>query len=213
MARGRPAIWSTLLGLPFIGVGAAIYVMGMMFLLAFTLPLVVIGAFVIVVGFYVQFVAPSSPTFRQDEELIETRRPRYRIAAVKVALSSPFFVGAPFLLFFTLAPYVWPALMFFSGLFFFFSGYATYCRNLLTTYYLTDQRVISVYQFLSMDRKEIPLDKVRVIQEQKSIWETFFRLGNVKVATGGGQELQIAMSHLPNASGFAETLRNLSVTK
>lgn len=213
MSRGRPGLWSTLVAVPFVAAGAAAYYVSMAFLLAFGLPLVVLGVFVLVVGWYVKSVAPSPPEFREDEELVETRRPRYRIAAVKVALSAPFFIGAPFLLFFTLAPYLWPTLLMFGGLFFFFSGYADYCRNLLTMYYLTDQRIISVYRFLSIDRKEIPLEKVRLIRERKSIWETFLKLGNVQVVTGGTQDLQVRVRHIPDPTPFAEEIRNRSAAK
>lgn len=212
MARGRPALWSTVVAIPFVAAGAAAYFVSMTFLLAFGLPFLMLGAFVLIVGLYVKSVAPSSPEFREDEELIETRRPRYRIAAVKVALSAPLFLGAPILLFFTVAPYLWPTLLMFGGLFFFVSGYADYCRNLLTMYYLTDQRVISVYRFLSIDRKEIPLTKVRLIRERKSIWETLLKLGNVQVATGGTQSLQIRIRHIPDPTPFADEIRNLSAS-
>lgn len=208
--RGRPLFWSLLLALPFVAGGGAILFIGITVLTAFALPLFLLGGFVIIVGLYVRSAARESPTFREDEEVIDTRRPRYRVAAFKVALSMPFFLGAPVILLFTVMPYLWPTLLFFGGLFFFFSGFTTYCRNILTTYYLTDQRIISVYRFLSMDRKEIPLDRIRVIQERKSVWEMLLRLGNVLVATGGTETLQINVRHIPDPSPFAEELRNRS---
>lgn len=210
MVWRRPVLISTLLAIPFILVGGVIQILGIALLVAFSIPLVLLGVFLIGVGVYTRLAAQSDPTFREDEELLETRRPRFRVAGLKVALSVPFFLAAPVLLFFTVLPLVWPFVFFFGALFFFFSGFTTYCRNILTTYYLTDQRIISVYRFISVDRKEIPLDRVKVIKEGRSVWETILGLGNVLAATGGTETLQITVRHVSDPSPFAEELRKRS---
>lgn len=206
----RPVVISGLLALPFVLAGGVIQIIGLAFLIAFSVPLILLGLFVIAVGIYVRLASQSAPTFREEEEVLETRRPRFRVAALKVGLSVPFFLAAPVVLFFTVVPLMWPFLLFFGALFFFFSGFTTYCRNMLTTYYLTDQRIISVYRFISVDRKEIPLDRVKVIKEGRSVWETILGLGNVLAATGGTETLQIKVRHVGDPAPFAEKLRERS---
>lgn len=206
MARGHPAIWSTLLGLPIAGGGLWLHLRGG-HLSSWGLPFVVLGGFVVAVGIYVQFVAPAPPALRDDEELLETRHPRQRAAAVLVILSTPFPLVAGYLLFLTRLPYVYPTLAFFAGLLLFSLGVLTYWRNTLTTYYLTDRRVISAYRFVSLDRTEIPLGKVRVIQERRSVPEALAGLGSVRVAAGSGGGLEVVVGNVRDPGSFAERLR------
>lgn len=209
MARGRPALWSSLLGLPIAGAGLWLHFRGGA-LSSWGLPFVALGGFVIAVGVYVRFAAPAPPTLEEDEELVETRYPRQRAAAVKVILSTPFPLVAAFLLFFTRLPYVYPTAAFFVGLLLFSTGVLTYWRNTLTTYYLTDRRVISAYRFVSLNRTEIPLDRIRVIQERRSVVESLVGLGSVRVAAGSGGGLEIVTGNVRDPGPFADRVRELA---
>lgn len=148
MARGLPAVWSSLLGAPFVLGGGFLYLAnethpypGMV-----GLPFVLFGAFVVGVGVYIHLVAaPDPPTLRDGEEIIDTRHPTQRVAQVKVGISVPFLLSAMYLLFFSMVPYVYPSVGFLVGLYFFSTGIHTYWTNSLTTYYLTNQRVIREY--------------------------------------------------------------------
>lgn len=82
--------------------------------------------------------------------------------------------------------YVYPTVAFFLGLYLYSSGLLSFWQNALTTFYLTDQRLISVFRFLTLTRKEIALPNVQMIQERKSVWEIRVGLGNVRVAAEVG---------------------------
>jgi hypothetical protein len=55
----------------------------------------------------------------------------------------------------------------------------------------------------------VPLDKVRTVEEQKSIWEVLVGLGNVRVASGGGGGLEITVRNIYRPTAFADEVRNL----
>jgi len=222
MARGHPGIISTLLSLPFILSGAYAYLFssGSIQIPGTSIAqsdiqliggsLVAFGIFIFGIGLYVQFAAPSSPTLQSSESVVDERKPSQRVAVSKTLLSVPFFVVTVYLLFNTIVPYIYPTGSFVVGLYFFSSGVKTYWVNTLTLYIITSRRVISEYRFISLRRQEIPLNKVRGIEERKSILETLAGLGNIWVASGGGGgSVRVNMKNIKESSQFASRLREL----
>lgn len=212
MARGIPAFWSVLFGAPFAIAGAYIKVndpsvhvhpdVG--------LPILGFGMFVIAFGLYIQFIAaPAPPNMREDEEVVTTRNPAQRAAIVKSLCGFALLLGAGYQLFFTFVPYVYPTVVFVLGLYLFSTGIHTYWMNTLTTYYVTTHRLIKEYRFISLVKQEIPLEKVRGVQERKSIFEAIVGLGNVRVASGGGGSLEIVVRNIYSTTKFADEIRNL----
>lgn len=206
MARGLPAVWSVLLGLPLLAGGVALRSADR-YLQSFGEPVAVLGGFVIVIGLVVQFIHPDPPTFQEGEEVIETKNPNQRPSILKGSLSLPFFAGAAYLLYLTNLPYVYPTVAFFLGLYLYSSGLLNFWKNALTTFYLTDQRLISVFRFMTLDRKEIALPNVQMIQERKTIWEKLVGLGNIRVAAGVG-DLEIVAGNIRDPTPFADEIRN-----
>lgn len=199
-----------MLAIPFVQVSIYLYVVDTRFPSVLAVPIFVFGAFIFLGGVYVQYVAPVEPKFREDEELIDTRHPTQRVALSKIVLSGPFLATTVYLLIGTKVPYMYPTATFLVWLYLFSSGLRTYWANTLTTYYVTDRRVIRSYRFISQNRQEIPLDKIRGIQERKSVLEVLAGLGNIQVASGpGGEALTIVMRHIENSNEFADELRNL----
>jgi len=209
MTRGKPAIWSSILGLPFVLTGAWLYLGQVEFPPIMGLPFAFFGLFIIVVGVYIHAVGPSTPRLQDDEEVIEKRHPTQRVAMVKIGVGLPLLVVTVFLLFFTRLPYVYPTLTLLLGLYVFSTGLYTYWTNTLTSYYVTTERIIKEYRFMSLVRREIPHSKVRGVQERKSITESLVGLGNVRVASGGGKSLEIVMANMEASGGFADSIRNL----
>jgi len=222
MARGYPGIVSALISLPFLLTGVYTYLFPHN---SFQIPgatvsqsdvqliggsLLAFGIFIFGVGLYIQFVAPSSPTLQSSERIVDRRMPSQRVAFSKALLSVPFFAVTLYLLFNTVVPYMYPTGSFVAGLYFFSSGIKTYWVNTLTLYVITSNRIISEYRFISLRRQEIPLSKIRGIEERKSILETFAGLGNIWVASGGGGgSVRVNMKNIEKSSQFASRLREL----
>jgi divalent metal cation (Fe/Co/Zn/Cd) transporter len=212
MARGLPAVWSSILGGPFLLGGLGVYVelfevnvppdVG--------LPVLVFGLFVIALGVYVHVVAaPDEPTMRDGERVVETRNPANRAAMAKTVFGFGALLVAAYLLFFTFEPYVYPTAAFVVGLYLFSTGLYTYWTNTLTTYYVTTQRLIKEYRFVSLVRQEVPFEKVRGVEERRSVWEALVGLGNVRVASGGGGTLEIVIRNIYSSTDFADEIRGM----
>lgn len=223
MSRGRAAIWSTILSLPFVVLGAYLYLIPELNLkLPGTtvpasdlqlvgVPMMIFGIFIIVIGIYIQFTGPSEPSFREGETLVDTRIPSQRVAISQIAIGLPILGVAGYLLLFTRSPYLYPTLTFLVGLFFYSRGLKTYWVNTLTTYYVTTNRVISIYRFISLRRQEIPLNKIRGIEERKSILETIVGLGNIRIASGGGGgSVQLNIRNIEKSTSFADDIRTMT---
>lgn len=210
MARGKPALWSALLGVPFVSAGAWLYMAQAEYPPSVGLPFIVFGGFVVLIGIYTQVVvAPDAPRMRDGEDVVATRHPTQRVATAKIAIGFPLLVLTVYLLYFTYLPYVYPTASLVVGLFFFSTGMYTYWVNSLTTYYITTDRVLREYRFLSLVRQELPLSKVRGVQERKSPTEALVGLGNVQVASGDGGSLKLRMTNIEHSSKFADRLREL----
>ena len=210
MARGLPAVWSAIFSAPFVIGGAHVYIedpsptvpaqVG--------LPIIGFGLFIVILGLYIHFVAsPDAPTMGENEHVIDTRMPAQRAAVAKAVIGFAVLLVAGYYLFFTLQPYVYPTVTFIGGLYLFSTGLFTYWTNTLTTYYVTNQRVIKEYRFISLVRRELPFKKVRGVEQRKSIWEAFVGLGNVRVASGGDVSLEIVVSNIYASSSFADEIR------
>lgn len=209
MARGKPGLWSAVLGLPFILAGGWLYVGQSDYPPVIGLPFVAFGLFIIIVGLYVHLVSPSAPRLGDDEVLVEKRHPTQRVALVKIGAGFPLLGLTVYYLFFTFHPYVYPTLTLVIGLYLFSTGLQTYWTNSLTTYYVTTDRVIKEYRLLSLVRQEIPREKIRGVQERKSATEALVGLGNVLVASGGGRSLRVTMRNMEESEEFADSIRNL----
>lgn len=209
MAASKPGLWSALLGLPFVGAGAWLYAGQTQYPDTTGVPFVFFGLFVCLTGLYVQLIGrPESPGMQEGEEIVATRHPTQRVALVKLVGSIPFLVATVYLLYFTQVPYVYPTVSLLVGLFLFSTGLYRYWSNLLTTYYVTTERIIKEYRFFALRRDELPLDKVRGVQERKSVTELMVGLGNVRVASGGGRSLEIVMQNMGRPEQFAAEIRN-----
>lgn len=209
MARGMPALWSAISGFPFVVAGAWLYLGQSEYPPIVGLPFVAFGLFVITVGAYVHTVSPNQLRIGDDEAILETRHPTQRVAVVKIAIGLPLLVMTIYLLYFTRVPYVYPTASLITGLYFFSVGLYTYWTNSLTTYYLTSNRVVKEYRFLSLVRQELPREKIRGVQERKSFTETIVGLGNVMVASGGGRSLEVRMHNMDDSESFADSVREV----
>lgn len=211
MARGLPVVWSSILGLPFVLAGGYVSIRGNELNVPpdVGVPMIVFGVFVIAVGAYIHFIAaPDPPTMRAGEEVVDTRNPAQRAAMAKAFVGFVVLLVAGYLFFLTFYPYVYPTVAFLVGLYLLSSGLYSYWTNTLTTYYVTNQRLIKEYRFISLVRSEVPFKKVRGVEERRSIWETLVGLGNVRVASGGGGALEIVIRNIYSPTEFADEIRD-----
>ena len=211
MSRGLPGVWSTLLSIPFLVGGGYIYFGETPYPELLGVPLMVFSGFILVMGWYIHLVAaPPAPTLRDGEEIIDTRHPTQKAALIKVVLGVPFIAIAGYLLFGTTVPYLYPMLAFVAGLYLFSTGILTYWTNSLTTYYITNERVMSEFRLLSLVRKEVPMEKIRAVRESKSPIEALVGVGNIRVSSGGGAGMEITVRNVDSVTEFADRLRQLT---
>lgn len=206
MARGLPALWSALVSLPFFVAAGLLYTNESVHPLGFA-PFLGFGAFVLIVGIYVHVVAaPTPPRTRDGERVMDSRHPSQRVPLVRVLAGTPFLGAGAVLLFGTRMPYVYPTLALAAGLWLFSTGIHQYWVNSLTTYVITTERLVRVYRFLSLVQSDIPFEKVRVVEERRSLIENLVGLGNVRAASGAGG-LSITVRHIGDPEGFAHRIR------
>ena len=74
---------------------------------------------------------------------------------------------------------------------------------------MTSRRLIKEYRFISLVREEVPFKKVRGVEERRSVWETLVGLGNVRVASGGGDTLEVIVNNIYTPTEFADQVRSL----
>ncbi|MCH7606097.1 MAG: PH domain-containing protein [Chloroflexi bacterium] len=172
--------------------------------------ILVIGGCLGVIGLYMSLagVAPSPPLVPGEEELV-MRHPTMKPAYARMVMSLPFFLGAGYMVLFTLLPYVYPFVLFVIGMYLFFKGTLRYLRNLHITYTVTDRRVIHMYRFLWLSTKEIPVSRIISIAEARNFFEILTGRGSVVVASGIGERQVIRIEEISDPGPVAEALRGL----
>ena len=185
MARGAPRLWGLGLGLPTIlgGLFALLSGGGNGVPSGVGYPFVVLGVMAVLVGTYVDRVAPDE----LEVEPVETFEPSQLGAYLLGGASLVPLVVTLHLLFNTLVPYVWPTLAFTVFVFLFVKALVRYWQNSLTTYYVTkDRRIISEYRFLSLHRASVGVESVESVVREQSALETLTGLGSVVVRSASG---------------------------
>ncbi|WP_079990761.1 PH domain-containing protein [Haloarcula sp. CBA1127] len=218
MARGLPAVWGSIFGGPMIASGIYFY------WFAATYPLVPsqpetppsvglitmgFGLFITGMGVYVHSVAaPEALQLRDGEHIVEDRKPAQRNALAEAGIAVPILGLGGYLLYVTQRPLYQPTLVLAGGLFLFSRGLYRYWQNTLTTYFLTNQRVVEEYRFVSLLRNEVPLQKVRGVEEYRSVWDSLFGLGNVAVRSGASGGLTISINQVYEPAEFGDLVRS-----
>lgn len=172
--------------------------------------ILVIGGSLGTIGLYMSLagIAPSPPLVPGEAELV-MRHPTMKPAYARMMMSIPFFLGAGYMVLFTLLPYVYPFILFVIGMYLFFKGAMRYLRNLHITYTVTDRRVIHMYRFLWLNTKEIPVSRIVSISEARSLFEILSGRGSVIVASGIGERQVIRIEEISDPGPVAEALRGL----
>jgi hypothetical protein len=181
MARGAPRAWGVLLGTPSVGGGVYALLVGTGAPAAIGYPLILFGTAAILIGGYVATVSPEAV----DVDPIEEFTPSQLGAYLTGGTSLPFLIATLYLLYGTRVPYVWPTLAFLAFVVLFVKGSVRYWQNTLTTYYVTDDRIVSEYRFLSLKRSSINHDDVTNVSRRQSLTETLTGLGTVEITVAG----------------------------
>ncbi|MFQ3294307.1 MAG: hypothetical protein ACI9PP_001607 [Halobacteriales archaeon] len=184
MARGKPAMWGIAVGGPITGLGVYTAVAAPDLPNSLATPFILLGIFVILLGFYVRWMAPEMKTF--DERVLATFHPNQLAAKAFLLIGGGFFLVTIYLLFGTYLPYVYPTLSFSGVLFFTLTGLVRYWRNSLTTYYVTTERITSEYRFLSLQRTSVSIEDISAVGRKHSVVESLVGLGTVGISAGGG---------------------------
>ena len=146
-------------------------------------------------------------TLVEGEQFMVSRHPTMKPAFARMTMSIPVFAGAWWLFEFTLTPYVFPFALFVVAMYIFFKGVMRYLRNLHITYTVTDRRVVQQYQFMWLNTKEIPANRIISISEARSFFEIITGRGSVVVSSGIGERQTVRIEDITDPGPIAESIR------
>jgi hypothetical protein len=181
-----PAVWSTVIALPFLLVGIDQYLK----LLSLSVPNVVadatlaVGGLIMLIGTYVHFVA--APEFRptSGEHVEDQDNPKTPFVKVKSIIGLALLSLSGYWFFYTEIPYVYPTAALVVGAFLFTTGIWRYWINTLTTYYLTNQRIAIESRFLGKETSSILFEKVKKTTVSRPFYLQVFGLGDITLDSG-----------------------------
>ena len=196
------------LGLPFFLMGAfGITLTDLSDLSLIFLAILILGAAIVLIGFYGSVLTRPNPTLMPDEHIQELRHPSMKPAMARIAMSVPFFLAAGYMMAFTYLPYVFPFAIFLVGLFLYLRGVIRYWINHHTIYYVTNRRVAHAYKFLWLDTTEIPVGSINAISETRNFIEMLTGRGSVMVASGISDRHTVRMQEIDNPGPVAQAIR------
>lgn len=168
------------------------------------------GGLALITGAYLSFVVKfPAPALIAGEDVLAARNPTMKPAIARILMSVPFFLASGYLFAFTVTPYVYAFVPFMVGLMVFSRGAYRYWVNHCTTYYVTDRRIIHMYQFGWLHTTEIPVARIISISESRSFFEVLTGRGSVLVASGIGSGQKIRIEDIDNPAPVAEAIRGL----
>ena len=173
---------------------------------------IAIGTLLVLVGIYLSVLSRPKLNLVWGEKLMILRHPSLKPAFAQIIMSIPLFLLAGGLLALTEYPYVFPFVPFMVAVFLYFQGVVRYWINNHTTYYVTDRRAAQVYQFVSLDIKEIPIDSINSISETRSFIEMITGRGSVVAASGVSESHKVRMREIDNPDQVAHVLRGTMST-
>ena len=168
------------------------------------------GGLALVTGAYLSFVVKfPAPALIAGEDVLASRNPTMKPAFARILMSIPFFLVSGYLLMYTVTPYVYAFVPFMIGLVVFSRGAYRYWVNHCTTYYVTDRRIIHMYQFGWLHTTEIPVARIISISESRSFFEVLTGRGSILVASGIGSGQKIRMEDIDSPGPVADAIRGL----
>ncbi|MDA1258183.1 MAG: PH domain-containing protein [Chloroflexi bacterium] len=171
--------------------------------------LIAVAALLGSTGLYMTLVViQPSPRLVDGESVFVVRSPTMKPAYARLTISIPFLITAWYLSEFTFSPYVYPFAAMLVGLFFFFSGAYRYWINQRTAYYVTNRRVVRIYEFLWLHTTEIPVSRIVSISESRGFFEMLTGRGSVIVASGIGARQTVRLSDIDDPGEVADALRS-----
>lgn len=210
MSRGLPHLVGALVGGPLTLVGGYVYAVETPAPKEIGLTLALFGILVVLTGGYVYRASPAPIDFGTNEQVITTVDPNQLVAVLRLAFGGAVLLVSGFLLFATQLPYVYPTLVFALGFAILLTGLVRYWKNTLTTHYVTTQRIVSEYRFVSLNRQIIQIDDVIGVSHTQSVLESLVGYGSVLVSSGGGNPSasQIVFNNIANPREAVSALQN-----
>jgi hypothetical protein len=210
MSRGYPHIVGGLIGGAFTLTGGYLYTVETPAPSAIGLPLTLFGLLVIITGWYVHRTSPAPIDLGTSEEVLMTVEPNQLVSTIRLSIGCLILLVAGYLLFGTQVPYVYPTLTFVIGFAVLLAGLVRYWKNTLTTHYVTTQRVVSEYRFISLDRQIMQIDDIIGVNHRQSLVESLVGYGSVLISSGGGNPSasQIVFSNVANPGEAVSGLQN-----
>lgn len=194
-------LWGVLLGAPLLALGAWMHQTAGTLPAGTGYPFVVLGVFAIALGAYVTYAAPESESYNT----VVVFEPTNLLAYAYAVFSFASLAVTLYLLYGTEVPYLWPGLAFLVFLVGYLKALFLLFKNMLTTYYVTPDRLISEYRFLSLTRTSFEHEDVTNVTRRQSALETLLGLGTVRVSVPSGT---ITLDNLRNPDEAEEVLNS-----
>ena len=206
MTRGMPAIWSSIVAAPFLFAGAGITTGHLETAVPSRFGPVGlgVGAAVVALGCYVHLVGAAGFEPAPRETDLAAAHPVNRFAQAKSLAGLAGLGLAAYWLFFTRVPYVYPTVALLGGALLFGTGIWTYWVNTLTTYHLTDERLVIERRLLGSNVDEVLLQQVKTDNVYRPFYLRVFGLGNVTLDTGARR--RPVVRHIRESDTFAEEM-------
>ncbi|ELZ27037.1 membrane-flanked domain protein [Halogeometricum pallidum JCM 14848] len=206
MKRTLPAVWSSIVASPFLVVGVDGYVNALALQVPTALSQValLVGLSIALFGIYVHAVAGSAFEPEVTERSLNNATPRTPFVRAKAVVGLCGLCLACYWLFYTHVPYVYPTIALVVGALLFATGVWTYWLNSLTTYYLTNKRLVTETRLLGTNHKNVQLEMVKTRTVARPFYLRLFGLGNIKLDTGARRLALVR--HIREAKEFERSI-------
>lgn len=201
-----PAIWSSIVAAPFltVGVGITTGYLETPVPPRFGPVALGVGGVLVALGLYVHLVGASGFEPPACERGLDSAHPANRFAQAKSLVGLGGLGLAAYWLFLSRVPYVYPTVALLAGALLFGTGIWTYWVNTLTTYHLTDERLVIERRLLGSNVDEVLLRKVKTDNVYRPFYLRVFGLGNITLDTGARR--RPVVRHIPESDAFAEAM-------
>lgn len=173
------------------------------------LSLVVIGALIGLLGFYASISPSPAIDVLEGEEIYDQRNPSRKRPLVVIAIGVLLFSVYGYLILFTESSLILLFVVNMAAAWIYLKGIANYWINQCTTYFVTNRRIVHIYQFFWKRVNELDVEDINSVREPgQSPIDRIVRIGRLRIVVGGGGPGQVIVFHDIDAPGEMRNIVN-----
>ena len=155
------------------------------------LSLIVIGSLIGLLGLYTSISPSPTIDVLKDEDIYDQRNPSRKRPLMVIVIGSLLFLVYGYLILFTESSLILLFVVNMAAVWIYLKGIVNYWINQCTTYFVTNRRIVHIYQFFWKRVRELDVEDINTDLVDQNPIDRIVRIGSLRIFVGGGGPAQV----------------------